>query len=110
MASFGVNAQLLVNKPTFTHDDTLRGSITKERIWWDLKHYALHVSVQPKDSTFSGFNTITYQVLQPSQVLQVDLQQPLIISKIVQDGVNLKFKEMETPFCDTTKTSKSRQN
>ncbi|PAC29814.1 M1 family metallopeptidase [Flectobacillus sp. BAB-3569] len=98
MASFGVNAQLLVNKPTFTHDDTLRGSITKERIWWDLKHYALHVSVQPKDSTFSGFNTITYQVLQPSQVLQVDLQQPLIISKIVQDGVNLKFKRDGNAF------------
>ena len=30
---------LLQNKTLFTKQDTLRGSITEERAWWDLNHY-----------------------------------------------------------------------
>ena len=31
----------------YTLQDTLRGSITDERIWWDLTYYELEVSVNP---------------------------------------------------------------
>src|ERR1051326_2610834 len=58
----------------FTHADTLRGSNTPQRAWWDVSFYDLHVSVDPRDSTIRGWNAITYRVLQPSQMLQVDLQ------------------------------------
>ena len=37
--------------PTFTRQDTLRGSITDERKWWDLTYYHLDVIVDPSDST-----------------------------------------------------------
>ncbi|GAB3507793.1 M1 family metallopeptidase [Spirosoma knui] len=77
----------------FTHDDTLRGSITPERVWWDLTFYHLSVRVKPADSTISGSTAITYKVLKPSQVLQVDLQRPLRVSKIEQDGQSLTFRQ-----------------
>ena len=77
-----VNAQ----KYTFTHDDTLRGSITKERAWWDLQFYHLNTRISPADSTIGGSVTIRCKVIQTSQVLKIALQRPLNFSKITQDG------------------------
>ena len=37
--------------PTFTRQDTLRGTITPERAWWDLTYYHLDIKVNPADST-----------------------------------------------------------
>ena len=31
----------------FTHQDTLRGSITPERSWWNLDYYDLSIKVDP---------------------------------------------------------------
>ena len=39
-----------------THADTLRGSITPERAWWDVAFYDLRVRVNPVDSTIRGVN------------------------------------------------------
>ncbi|GAA4416172.1 M1 family metallopeptidase [Nibrella viscosa] len=80
-------------KYQFTRDDTLRGSITPERAWWDLTYYHLQVRVQPTDSTLSGSTTIRYKVLKPNQTLQVDLQRPLRILKAEQDGQALTFRQ-----------------
>lgn len=79
--------------PTFTHQDTLRGSITPERAWWDLNYYHLDISVNPADSTIEGSNTIRYKVLKPAQTLQVDLQPPMHIDKVMQDEQELTYKQ-----------------
>lgn len=76
----------------FTKQDSLRGSITKERSWWDLKKYHLDIKVNPADSTIVGSNTIDYQVVEKYNVMQIDLQEPMQITKIVQDGVQLKYQ------------------
>ena len=88
-----INAQSLLNNKEvlFTRQDSLRGSITKERSWWDLKQYRLDIKVNPLDSTITGFNVIKYKVLQEYNVMQIDLQNPLAISKIIQDGIELKY-------------------
>ena len=75
----------------FTHQDTLRGSITKERIWWDLSYYHMDVKVNPTDSSIKGQNTIRYKVLNPFQVMQIDLQEPMQIINVKQDGQSLSF-------------------
>jgi len=76
---------------TFTKQDTLRGSVTPERIWWDLKYYHLDVAVDPQQKFIKGKNTIQYEVLKSSNILQVDLQSPLKITKIIQDDKELEF-------------------
>ncbi|WP_289040380.1 M1 family metallopeptidase [uncultured Zobellia sp.] len=74
----------------FTEQDTLRGSITPEREWWNLNYYHLDVAVDPDKKFISGSNTIRYKVLKKNQVLQVDLQPPLTIEKVTQDGKKLE--------------------
>ena len=82
--------RLLEEKENFTRQDTLRGSITPERIWWDLTSYHLAVEVVPNLKFISGNNTIRYTVLKEYQTLQIDLQAPLKITKVTQDGITLK--------------------
>ncbi|GAB3993726.1 M1 family metallopeptidase [Spirosoma daeguense] len=77
----------------FTHDDTLRGSITPERAWWDLTFYHLRVRVQPTDSTLSGSTMIRYRVVKPGQTMQVDLQRPLRVIRVEQNGQPLTFRQ-----------------
>lgn len=73
----------------FTHQDTLRGSITPERAWWDLTYYHLNITVKPEQKFISGKNTVQYKVVKPHNVLQIDLQEPLNITKVTQDGKTL---------------------
>jgi aminopeptidase N len=82
----------------FAHADTLRGSITPEREWWDLTYYHLNVKPNAKDSTLTGSTVINYKVLKPNQVIQIDLQEPLKIEKVVQDGQNLTYKRDGNAF------------
>jgi aminopeptidase N len=76
----------------FTRQDSLRGSITPERAWWDLKYYHLDIAVKPSDSTIYGSNTVTYKVIKSSDIMQIDLQPPLEILKAEQNGKSLSFK------------------
>ena len=76
----------------FTHQDTLRGSITPERAWWDLTYYHLDIVVNPSDSSIYGTNTITYRVIKSARLMQIDLQEPLKLLKAVQNNKALNFK------------------
>jgi aminopeptidase N len=77
--------------PIFDRQDTLRGAITPERAWWDLTYYHLQIRVNPADSSIQGRNMVQYRVLQPHQKLQIDLQPPLRIEKVQQQGRDLVF-------------------
>ena len=39
---------LMGEKYDTTRQDTLRGSITNERSWWDLTYYHLDIKVEPE--------------------------------------------------------------
>jgi aminopeptidase N len=77
---------LLSEKNNFTKQDTLRGSITPERAWWDLTYYHLDIEVKPDEKFISGTNTVQYRVLEPHQVMQIDLQSPMEITQVTQNG------------------------
>ena len=83
---------LLTEKNNFTHQDTLRGSITPERAWWDLTYYHLNIKVDPNLKYISGTNTIQYKVIGSQKDLQIDLQPPLKITKVIQDGEKLQVR------------------
>jgi len=89
---FFVDAQLLSDKNRFTRQDTLRGSITPERAWWDVTYYHLDVTINPEKKYISGKNTIQYKVLKNNTVMQIDLQPPLKITKVLQNGKTLEVK------------------
>ncbi|WP_408026999.1 M1 family metallopeptidase [Tenacibaculum litoreum] len=84
------STSLFSKSETFTRQDSLRGSITLERSWWDLTYYHLNVTVNPDKKFIKGKNTVQYKVLKPHQVLQIDLQPPLKITKATQNNKELQ--------------------
>lgn len=80
-------------KKTYDKQDTLRGSITPERAWWDLAHYELDFEVDIEERSLKGSNTISYTVLEAHDVMQIDLQPPMVISKAVQHGEELNVRQ-----------------
>lgn len=79
-----IHAQSWNDKNHLTYEDTLHGSRTPERSWWDVLYYDITVNPSFLSKTIIGFNTITFRVLSPQQqpVLQIDLQKPLTIDSI----------------------------
>jgi len=75
----------------YTRQDTLRGKITDERAWWNLMHYDLDFKLDIENKFINGSNTITYTVLEPKKAMQIDLQEPLKITKVIQAGESLTF-------------------
>ena len=83
---------------TPTVHDTLRGTNTPQRAWWDATFYDLHVRVNPPDSSIRGYNGITYRVLKPSQEMQIDLQTPLEVDSMLQKGKALTYRRDGNAF------------
>ena len=99
-----ITISITAQKNNFTRQDTLRGSITPERIWWDLKYYHLDIQVFPETKSIKGKNTVEYTVLKPYQVLQIDLQPPLKITKVTQNNKELKvISEVNAHFIQLEK-------
>ena len=71
---------------------SLRGSITPERAWWDLKHYHLSVSLDPKNKSLSGSNVVSFTAIEAGDKLQIDLQEPLKITRVSYENRELQFK------------------
>ena len=83
--------QTSLNAQKYKRQDTIRGSITSERSWWDLTYYDLEVSVDPKSKTIEGKNSIHYKVLKTNNFMQIDLQPPMQLTKAIQNGRKLKI-------------------
>ncbi len=88
------DAQLIQDKTEFTKQDTLRGSITPERAWWDLNYYNLNIKVQPDKKYIAGYNIIRYKVLKSHDVIQIDLQEPLEVAVFSQDNEQLDYNKI----------------
>jgi len=82
---------LSAQQKQFTHQDSLRGSITPERAWWDLTYYHLSIKTDIDKKYLKGSNLVQYKVLKSDQRMQIDLQAPMRITKVSQDGMNVKF-------------------
>lgn len=85
---------------TFTKQDTLKGSDTAFRNFWDVKKY--NISVEPNFETKSlqGNNTISFvitkDVANPS--FQIDLQQPMKVEKLEADFPQARVFERDGDF------------
>lgn len=75
----------------YTRQDSLRGTVTPERAWWDLSYYHLDITVDLENRSIRGSNTIKYKVLTPNQLMQIDLQPPMNIARVLEAGKELSF-------------------
>ena len=65
----------------FTKADTLRGTINADRAWWDVMHYTILVAPDFLEKKIDGKVDIKFKVLYPGKRMQIDLQQPLALTK-----------------------------
>ncbi|MBX7055332.1 MAG: M1 family metallopeptidase [Pyrinomonadaceae bacterium] len=84
--------QVTAQAKPVSRQETLRGSITPEREWWDVLHYDLSVQFLPDTRTIKGSNVITFKALKPGSKMQIDLQTPLVITRVVSGGEVLAFE------------------
>ena len=86
--------QLSSGQKSFTHADTLRGSITPERAWWNVQRYDVKVTPDFNSKTIVGENKMTYLVTKDNNNtrMQIDLQVPLAIdSAVLNNGTHLTY-------------------
>ncbi|MBS1948150.1 MAG: M1 family metallopeptidase [Bacteroidetes bacterium] len=82
----------------FTHADTLRGSVTPERAWWDVLRYDIEVKPDYAKKRIRGSNEITFKVVAEGSNMQIDLQEPLEIQQIEWRERNLNFQREGNVF------------
>src|ERR1700760_2108751 len=90
-AAGNINDQLLTPKRTFTHADTLRGTITPERAWWNLIRYEIQVKPDYNKKSIEGENTIRFRAITTGQLMQLDLQEPMNIKAITWHNKSLTY-------------------
>ncbi|MDQ3193474.1 MAG: M1 family metallopeptidase, partial [Bacteroidota bacterium] len=79
---------------SFTKADSLRGTLTPERTWWDVQRYDITVRPEYKEKTIFGINEIRYMVVTEGhpRIMQIDLQVPMIIDSIFLNSEIRDFK------------------
>src|SRR5579863_8031028 len=84
-----------------THADILRGAYGPYRANNDLLFYLLNNTATPEKKFIGGKNTIRFKMLQDGTRIQLDLQQPLQVDKILFGATQLKYeREFGAVFVD----------
>lgn len=98
----------LLPAQNFTKQDTLKGSDTHFRNFWDVKKYELSVEPNFNEKSVSGSNKITFEITQDVQnpVFQIDLQQPMAYRLISDDSKGSARREGDFIFIETKKNYK----
>ncbi|MCU7551540.1 M1 family metallopeptidase [Chitinophagaceae bacterium LB-8] len=84
-------AQPLNKKEEYSNQDSLRGSITRERAWWDVVSYDIAITPDFTNRSIEGKNDIQFKVTAPGDVMQIDLQHPMDITKVTWRGKGLSM-------------------
>ena len=84
-------AQLNSQSKSYTYQDTIRGSLGKERTWWDVTHYAVSVDPDFEKKHISGKVDIQFKVIGNGDLMQIDLQAPMQLDKAMLGNTELKY-------------------
>jgi len=78
----------------FTHQDTLRGSNGPERDWWDVVKYNITVNPDYIKKEITGEVIIDFKTKATGKkIMQIDLQEPMVIDKVMFDGMDVEIKK-----------------
>lgn len=94
-ASGLVFGQFFENTEKFSKQDSLKGSNTKFRDFWDVKKYELSVEPDFKQKSIKGNNKISFEIIKDvtNPVFQIDLQQPMKADKVITNFPIANYKQ-----------------
>lgn len=76
----------------FTRRDSLQGGLRFERTSYDVKRYDLNITVNPEQKSIKGFNEISFNIVSPTQKIQIDLFENMQIDSIIWNQQKLDYK------------------
>lgn len=87
--------QLFEKDKIYTKEDTLKGSNTPFRDFWDVKKYDFSVEPDFEQKSIKGTNKISFQIIKDvtNPVFQIDLQQPMKAGKITANFPIANYKQ-----------------
>ncbi len=95
----------------FTRRDSLQGGLRIERTCYDVKRYDLNITINPEQKSINGFNDISFEVMVPTQKIQLDLFDNMSIDSIVWNGKKLKYnRDNDAVFVDFPERLTSKSN
>lgn len=95
----------------FTRRDSLQGGLRFERTSYDVKRYDLNITINPEQKSIKGFNEITFDVVVPTQKIQVDLFENMKVDSIVWNDKKLNYKrDNDAVFIDFPEKLASKSN
>ncbi|WP_187478169.1 M1 family metallopeptidase [Amniculibacterium sp. G2-70] len=84
----------LVLAQNLTKQDTLKGSNTAYRDFWDVKKYTISVEPNFEKKSLQGYNEISFEILKDTTTptFQIDLQQPMDFRLVndINDGFTVE--------------------
>ena len=93
-------------KLQFNNQDTLRGSNGIGRQKWNVLNYDITVKPNIQEQTITGLNIIKY-IDSGNNVLQIDLQEPMVIDSIIQNQSALTYtRDKNVYWVNTTNSGK----
>ena len=95
----------------FTRRDSLQGGLRIERTSYDVKRYDLNITINPEQKSIKGFNEITFEVMVPTQKIQLDLFDNMKVDSIIWNTKKLKYvRDNDAVFIDFPEKLTSKSN
>ena len=93
-------------------EDTLIGSNTSYRAWWDVTHYTISVKPDYNTKSIFGNTIITYKVICDSLpfIMQIDLQDPLQVDSVFINRVKFTNYKRENNRWMMSLTSQKKKH
>ena len=76
----------------FSRRDSLQGGLRAERTDYDVQRYDLNITLNPDEKYISGYNDITFKVINTTDKIQVDLFENMKVDSIIYSGKSLDYK------------------
>ena len=70
----------------FTRRDSLQGGLRPERTAFNVLHYTLDIKIDPDKKYISGYNEISFEVLDDTKRIQLDLFENMKVDSIIYNN------------------------
>lgn len=103
--------QLVAGQESFTRKDSLHGGLRFERTCYNVLRYDLNITINPEDKSIVGYNDITFEVLENTNKVQIDLFENMAVDSIISDSKKLTYnRDFDAVFIDVDNLQQHSQN
>lgn len=107
ITAFTLLSILSASAQGYTRRDSLQGGLRPERTSFDVQRYDLNIKVDTDKRFISGYNDISFKVVETTSKIQLDLFENMKIDSIVIKGNTTKYKrDNDAVFINFTKPLK----